>query len=200
MNQAYKALTVEPCTQAKRSLWRAEKQGNGFVFYNKGSDQALDNYAGGSHNGNSIFAWKRHNGGTQIFTVHQEAKGLKIKNVAVNKCLKMVGNHLKLWDCNNEVNEYFAISPPNHWKNIKSHTAGLCIALTKNYQRLTQQKCSDDPSMMWRREGFVVMNKNGQAMDNYANGHRNGNPIYAWKRHSTYLKFSDLLTFTIIFS
>merc|ERR1712032_671223 len=63
----------------------------------------------------------------------------------------------------------------------------FCIKTGRN-QRITQTRCSGKSNVMWRfvKYGgrYIIQNRNGYVLDNYAFKKNNGGPIYAWKRNN----------------
>merc|ERR1711957_584766 len=54
--------------------------------------------------------------------------------------------------------------------------------------RITQASCNWHNSVMWKfikyRNRWIIQNKNGYVLDNYAFKKNNGAPIYAWNRNN----------------
>lgn len=75
---------------------------------------------------------------------------------------------------------------PRGYVMIKGN-GNLCIKTARN-QRISQAMCNGNKSVMWTfikyRGRYIIQNRNGYVLDNYAFKRNNGGPIYAWKRNN----------------
>merc|ERR1712032_1458564 len=164
----------------------------------------MTNYAYRKNNNNGIYGYKEYNANAnqarhQIWLPIRAKGGFILMNPDSSKCMSIYGTvrtgqvNIALNTCDKQSDRQIISLrgakklqfPENQYFNVCSKR-GTCIsAPLSNNQYILQQFESTYVKMMWKfvptKGAYVVRNKDGLVLDNYAYRKNNGNPIRASK-------------------
>ncbi|MGI5182621.1 ricin-type beta-trefoil lectin domain protein [Dactylosporangium sp. CA-152071] len=149
--------------------------------------KCLDNYTGGSADGNNVTSWSCNGGyNSQLWTLAGD-NTIRI----VGKCLDVVGSgtapatRVQLYTCNNTVAQQWQLGPDN---SIRNPNSGLCLdvmnASTADGAGIQIWTCDGNSAQQWTMQwagiGMVHSGIPGKCIDNNLGLLTNGNPIQSW--------------------